>query len=736
MFARKDYTARDYASIVSAVKSYIATEYPDLVLDWEKISPEQLFLDISAFVSDGNHLYIDAAFSEFFVDSMAEQQSGISLGKWVGYEAPMLTAASVTLNYVFTTTGATSDILPRGTTIRDKKGNSWTTIEDQVITVAGGTLVFYQGTYVTDTWTGTGEPNQEFQTSRKGIASNITPILTLDGNDAVEVESLLNVSTGWYFESRFNADTTAQFRLGDGVNGNTVSSSVVAKYFVTKGLEGRVRAGVVKGKLNPTSEITLTYTNPSAVTDGGNVASIEVIRRAIPAYVSSLNTLVSKEDYRALIDAYPGIQFSSVTFDPLSRKNVYYIMSTSYGPVSEYTLKYLNSYLKGKYQINSSGIFKNIDFAPIILKVKVYLESSLDVQKSQKQSEINTSILRFFQPGDGDTVYCETGKPIRLSDLYGMLENIAGVSYVEIEVFTRKPQLKPVNWTEGSEPIVLDSWAIRPTFRLNEQNAYGLSREYIGDLNPSQIGLRPVKLNYNNLISGGSAITEHSDWSPTLGAVPIEKVSLTMHNSFGNYSWTSWERATNTMFSNMAAALQVTLSGFKTAHFRVSHFIDSVERKDTGLGYLGTSYQLDSGSLTFILESHDGSDGDIDYTSETVYLNNDYVAFLYGKNIRPGTVSASATLGSSEVSISDDSKGGLVLSTGELVGIIDYDKAIIVMNDSYVCSNMKVDYSCMVFENRFGDETEILLSPYSHTIALDSNEYPLLYSLNLEVGIE
>lgn len=735
MFARKDYTARDYASIVNAVKAYIAVEYPDLELSWEKMSPEQLFLDINAFIGDGHHLYIDSAFSEFFVDSMAEQQSGVSLGEWVGYEAPMLTAPSVSVTYTYTSTGPSSYILPRGTTVKDRKGNSWTTIEDQVIGVAGGTITFYQGTYVTDSWAGSGAPNQEIVTSRKGVASNVTPVVTLDGNSATEVEYLLNVGTGWYFESRFGADTKARLRFGDGINGNTVSTNISVEYFVTKGLEGRVRAGVVRGKYSPTSEITIEYTNPSAVTDGGNVASIETIRRAIPAYVSSLNTLVTKEDYRALIDAYPGIQFSSVAFNPLLRQNEYFIMSTSYGPVSEYTLRYLNSYLKGKYQINSSGVFKNIDFAPIILKLKVYLESSMDVQKSQVQSNINTAIVKFFQPGDGDNIYCETGKPIRLSDLYGMIENIAGVSYVEIEVFTRKPQLRPVNWVEGSTPIVLDSWALRPTFRLNEQNSYGMSSDYIGDLNPSQIGLRPVKLNYNNMVSG-SSISEHSDWTPTLGMVPLEKVVVTMNNSYGNYTWTSWSRATEGMVNKMMEALQITLSEFKTAHFKVSHFIDSTEHIDTGLGYLGTSYQIDAGSFTFILESHDGSDGDTDYTSETVYLNNDYVAFLYGKNIRPGTISGTAVFDSTLSNITDNGTGGIVLSTGELMGIVDYDKGIIVMNDAYVCTDVELDYSSMNFENRCGDETEILLSPYSHTIAMDKNEYPLLYSLDLEVGIE
>ena len=87
----------------------------------------------------------------------------------------------------------------------------------------------------------------------------------------------------------------------------------------------------------------------------------------------------------------------------------------------------------------------------------------------------------------------------------------------------------------------------------------------------------------------------------------------------------------------------------------------------------------------------------------------------------------------------DDSKGGLVgeISTvAHTIGIFDYDKGIVVFPDTSVYTNLILNYSKMVFDNIVGDESKIVLSPYSHSIALEDDEYPQLFSLALEVGIE
>lgn len=755
-FSRRDYTARDYASIVSEVKAYINTNYPNLGLDWSAMSPEQLFLDIAAFIGDGHHLYIDAAFSEFFVDSMAEQQSGISLGKWVGYQAPMLTAPSVTLNYTYTRSGGpASALVTRGTVLRDRKGNSWTVLEDQTVQEAGGTIIVYQGVIVSESWGGNSEPNQEFTTSRKGVASNVDPVVTIDGSPAVQVTHLVEqADAGLYFESSFNSDTTMSLRCGDGINGCLITSSIEVSFFVTKGLDGNILQNVLRGSFSPQAGVTLTYSNPSASTGGGEVASIETIRRAIPAWVSSLNTLVTREDYIALIDAYPGVQLTSVKFDPLLRRNVYYVMSTNYGEVTTQTLKYLNQFMTTKYQINSSGLFRNISFADIILSLRVYLSNGLNVQKSETQTEITNALTSFFQPGSNDTIYCQTGKPIRLSDIYDIVKSVNGVSYLEVDVFTRKPSLVPVNYTAGATSLILDSWALRPTFRLNKQNAYGLSSQIIGDLAPSELGKRPVQLVYNNNnVPTGSltsylqkvgASMESSDWVRTAGMVPIEKVCLKMNNAHGNYRWASWYLGTEDMQTRMNEAIQTEMSIGKTAHFKVTHWVDQEEFIDTGLGYVGTAYQLDAGSFTFLIDTPNGTDDDTVVTDESVILNDANVVFIRGHHLRPGTITGEfIPEGSMETfDLVDDGKGALFAGQrgsailNRVWGLIDYDKGIMVMKEDKEYSDVLISYSRMNFANKVEDESKIILSPYSNTIPLLENEYPRIYSLQLEVGFE
>jgi hypothetical protein len=756
-FVRKDYTARDYDSIMAQAKQYLIDQYPNLLLDFSAMSPEQLFLDMFSFISDANHLYNDAAFSEFFVDTLAERQSGISLGKWNDYHVSMKSASSVTLIYTYTKLdgGApNSVILPIGTTLTDKYGQTWTVTTPQTVSTTGGSTGFsmFQGNLVTDNWAASGEPNQEIISSRKSVASNVEPLIEFDSSTATRVDKLLNYSTGDYYERSFLGDTTFNLRMGDDVNGSMPSSTISAQYLITNGPDGNIPQGILTGKFRPVSDVEISYSNTSSASGGDDPESIDHIRQAIPAHTSALATLMTKQDYISLINDVSGVQFSSVSFNTNLRRNVCYVMSSSYGAVTDLMLELLRRTLMLKYALNSSVIFKNIDFANIVVHVKVFLESDRNISKDTKLDEIQTAIEAFFQPGTDDPIYCATGEPIRISDFYGMLESINGVDYVEIDVFTRKPSLIPDTWSESVRSLELKSWALRPSYKLDESQLMGTGAESISltdteDPVEAQVGVTRIYgsgafTSIPTLVeeSGGRLLT--GDWTQQLSQVPLEKVRVQMSNLYGNYRWASWIASDNTIPIPMRQTGAESQLANQTAHFAVSHFLDNVEYRDSGIGYVGRSYQLDSGTFTFRLDSPNGTADDTENVAENLYVTNEtfhgfYVGYSLKRNIRVGTITGLYTYAATGISTAfkDDGSGGLVNSaTNATVGYIDYDRGFLVfVDDGNVISSVIINYKSMDFANRSGEIANILLSPYTNTIPMSSNEYPILDVLKLEV---
>lgn len=752
-FNRKDYTQRDYDSLRTALIAYIQAKYPTLNISFSDASVESLLADFVLFPADGLHLYIDAGLSEGFVDTAVDRANLASQGKLVGYTLSGRSAALATLTYTYTklVVGAPVTVnLSRGQALRSKDGLTFSVVSTgTVLTEAGGTFDVYQGVFATDTFVATTNPGQRFTATRKKIAQNVAVVVKVAGVDWTQVTALLGAGVGNFYLLQWNGDGSFTTVFGDGTDGNIPAGTITVEYFLTDGTAGQLGENRVEGNFKPDTQVRIDYTNDDDTTGGADEVAIADIRAAIPAYGSSQNNLCAFPDYQGHFEAYPGILYASLSYDPVLRRSVVYLLADGYGPLSETTLGEMDRYFKDRLQLGSSLLYKNVDFVGARVAVNVSLTNSLRYDTTSKQSEIQSVIERFFEPLSTDPVYNRVGVPIRLSDLYERINNLEGVEYLTVTCFTREPQLSGKTWSAAAGSIALGTWYLRPAVGLRKQPTGGNRTRVPGvgtmpEFAPLEQGQRisrittasrsnPVRRGILTRVTGG--VLASDEWQVQPIVVPIDYVKLTMSNMGRRYAWGSWFLTDDGLVPEPFLTRDPEV-GVQTAHFVVSHFVDGVEYPDSTIGYVGKVFEVDSGSFMFDLTATSTA-----YTgvalSQQPLTSSDYTWWKVPyRFIKPGSITGTIMLPATlSKTVTDDGCGGLLVGK-VLAGFIDYDTGDILVKKASVRNILTFTIGLRVysFPNMPGEKAEMVISPYVGDIPVGVNEFCALSDLTVEVG--
>lgn len=770
-FNRLDYTARDFDALLVELKNYLVLKYPNISFDWSNLSVESVLADIVCYLADSLHLYIDSAMSESFIDSMAEKSAILSTAALVSYQSVQRAASVATCTYTYTKKDPAAPanvLLPKGTVFKSKSGISFVAASDYILDDLYTSPSFYltQGTLVSDTFIVTSAPYQEVTTTRTRIAANYTPEVWVNGVLWTRVDHIVQQTTGNYYERIWNGNTSFTIKFGDGTHGNIPTNSIVIYYLVTDGLAGNIAANQLFGKLTSLHpQVDITYQNTAASAGGANEESVDSARRNIPASISSAQTVVTDSDYEYLISQFAGVLFSSFEFDPVLRKIICYVLSSSYGPVPDLTLLELEKTINQKRQMGSSVFFKNVSFINAIIDVKVYLDNSLNLNADERKAVLIDKINRFFIPSPGDPVYNSVGKNVKLSDFIGMIENEAGVSYLDVSTFTRDPALTPISWSAAVGSISLDGTQYRPSVKavdsLIRNSSRYLQSARIGDLSQEQLqtSVRIPRIfgvntgvqtsqEYRAVSQFGGRLTGGWTLQPT--SVVAEKVCILMGNANGKYSWSSWYNTgiPGTIPAYFAERYIGRNADSKTGHFTVSHWLDGIEYPDTCVGYLDDIFELDSGSFAFKLTAGTKVAALEDLFQDDLTVSG-YTGMYRCKALHKhmktgtlvGTISISGTSIPATTVITDDGAGGILWNSSQ-IGYVDYDQGEILIDKARLGTGVSLTsltltaYRYFDFPNIYGETAIIYLSPFLGNIQVNKNEFCTLGDLTIQVGYE
>jgi hypothetical protein len=275
-----------------------------------------------------------------------------------------------------------------------------------------------------------------------GVASTLQ--LLVNGVRWREVPTLYGrAAVDQVYVTRLADDGTTRVQFGDGVTGARPPSGVdniVARYRKGSGLAGRVRAGGITNLLDRPIGVR-GVVNPAATDGGADAQSATAIRRNAPMTVRTFDRAVSLRDFVDLVTESGEVAKAEASWVwSGDARGVTLTVAGQQGSVfSRDALARLYATLTAERDPNHPLCVVNFVRVPIVIAATLRIMADRDARV----------VLDAARAALGAALGFETlslGRPLHLSDLYGILQSVDGVEYVDIDRLHFKDR-SPANLT-------------------------------------------------------------------------------------------------------------------------------------------------------------------------------------------------------------------------------------------------------------------------------------------------
>ena len=320
--ARIDYTNKDYDSL----RRELLRRIPQLTDRWTDFSPSDLgvvLLELFCGIGDMLAYYLDAQAAEAFLPTARQRHNVIQLCRLISYRLDGPVAATTVLRFTLAAPLDEDLPLPAGTAasaLLEDGEVEFETVEEAVL--SRGTLKVEvgarQGLRKEEVFSATGQPHASISLAGTDIAQDSIR-LSVQQQTWSEVAHFQDSGRD---DGHFQVDTDGLDRtrvfFGDGVRGAlpAAGAPIRVEFLETLGAAGNLQAHLVTSMLSPIRHqgepVPLSVTNPVPATGGSERERLEHARRQAPAEVRSLWRALTKDDYQALAEGYPGVAKAQV----------------------------------------------------------------------------------------------------------------------------------------------------------------------------------------------------------------------------------------------------------------------------------------------------------------------------------------------------------------------------------------------------------------------------------------
>jgi len=434
------YSNKDYESL----RQELLARIPQLTDRWTDFNESDLgvvLLELFCGVGDMLAYYLDAQAAEAFLPTARQRQNVINLCKLIGYRLDSPVAATTVLRFALSTASADDITIPAGTVCKarlDDGDVEFETIESATITRgqfstdAGAR----QGVRKTEEFVSTGDRGQRFVLASTSIAQ-----------DGVRVRV---GSTDWE-EARFFIDSAPDSKhfgmetdgldvmwiiFGDGIHGAIppVGETITVEHLETLGSEGNIGRDLVTEIVSPiyhnADRLDLSVTNPIASTGGCDRETLEHAKLQGPAELRSLWKAVTKDDYKALAEGFPGVAKAQV-LDANDCANIrYYQVNMAVAPdggglPSPLLKQELAEFIESRKVITIEVNLFDPSYRIVAIDSEVYVYPNEDTDIVRMRLE--TALREFFS-----FEKMTFGQPVYFSDVVSLLDGVRGVSHVRM----------------------------------------------------------------------------------------------------------------------------------------------------------------------------------------------------------------------------------------------------------------------------------------------------------------
>ncbi len=465
-----DYMARDYASLLQAMRSQI----PDKLPEWQDFSAEADFgnvlLQLFAHMGDLLNYYLDRAANESFLLTARNRRSVIQHLRLIGYRLATAAPAAAALTLVAPATCNEIVEIRRGDAFATKSRKDRSSvrfeytrevrlrIDCSTLPVDADGRKRFPGIPVEEGRLVRGEVlGQSDGTANQRFPLTHAPVImrALGANQALQREIILTSESGgviqpwtWQETLAFSRAGQTDFALeideadratvlfGDGNLGAIPApgSTLRVTYRVGGGAQGNVPANTIQTIVDAPqlALLGITVTNPQPATGGAERESIEHAVNHAPNVFRSLKRAVTAADYKALALDFQGV--GKVRAEAVNWNRVtLYVAPQGGGQVSDLLRANLLAYFEDKRPLSTIIEIEDVDYVNVYVSAEVGVKGYYATEEITEQVQSAAARLLAFDAVD-------FGQTLFLSKFYEAIEAVAGVDYVTITEFRRDGQ--------------------------------------------------------------------------------------------------------------------------------------------------------------------------------------------------------------------------------------------------------------------------------------------------------
>ena len=475
-----DLTARDHPTIVAELEDFVRQTRPDLWSDFFRANLGETLIEMLALVGDMLSYGQDSIANEVFVSTARREDSALRFARSIGYKPRRPTSASVTVTALSVPEEVVQNggAVPSGQTISGLDGITYE-LEDNVEIPAGTTsheLTLREGENQEETFDADGQAGQTIETSFGSVEDGSWKVYVgpvVEDNLWAEVNSVAvgaDDGTKTIYEVSFTSEGRLRITFGGGATGPTATTSkapdstITVQYRTTEGEGGNAPLSSISGSINiqvgatiatdgtivansgTGTTVAATYENTQNVATGGqDRESLEEMRFNIPAFLRSLDKVISIEDYDPQIIRASGIGADLVFSEPYvssfrsnhikvhawTTEDVDFtaedttdssVSSTvTYTRYAQFPTDRIND-LRNFLDKRTMATANNVIVRPGIAWVDLYFNKVVidpTVKKGDFHKKLTERLLHLFETSDGFTM--------RVADVYDVVGEITGI---------------------------------------------------------------------------------------------------------------------------------------------------------------------------------------------------------------------------------------------------------------------------------------------------------------------
>ena len=449
--ASVSYTNKDYESL----RQELLARIPQLTDRWTDFNESDLgvvLLELFCGVGDMLAYYLDAQAAEAFLPTARQRQNIINLCKLINYRLDTPVAATTTLRFSLSSTLDNDLTIPAGTVCRARLEDGdvdFETVEDVVLPRGQLSIDIgaRQGTRRSEEFAGIGSRSQRFSLSSTSIAQGSVQVKVGDGSWEEGRFFIDSAPDSKHFQVETDGLDVTWIIFGDGIHGAIPPEGemVTVEYLETLGSKGNIGRNLATEIVTPIYHngalVQLSITNSIASTGGSDRETLEHAKLQAPVELRSLWKAVTKDDYKALAEGFPGVAKAQV-LDSNDCANIrYYQVNMAVAPdgggLPSPTLKReLAEFIESRKVITIEVNLFDPCYRPVSIDAEVYVYPTEDTDSVRRR--IEGALQTFFS---FDRLVF--GQPVYFSDIVSLLDGTQGVSHVTMFSPQSDIEIKP-----------------------------------------------------------------------------------------------------------------------------------------------------------------------------------------------------------------------------------------------------------------------------------------------------